>query len=65
MPTRRALHDRPLCTLMLDIAAEFVDAGFAVQRVIDWRPSPEQIAAQPHLAEEVDRPMFLIIAAGR
>jgi SAM-dependent methyltransferase len=42
-----------------------VDAGFTVQRVIDWRPSPEQIAAQPRLAEEVDRPMFLIIAAGR
>jgi SAM-dependent methyltransferase len=42
-----------------------VDAGFTVQRVIDWRPSPEQIADQPRLAEEVDRPMFLIVAAGR
>src|SRR4051794_13212303 len=42
-----------------------VDTGFTVQRVIDWRPSPEQIAAQPRLAEEVERPMFLIIAAGR
>ena len=42
-----------------------VDAGFAVRRVIDWRPSSEQIAAQPDLADEVDRPMFLIIAAER
>jgi SAM-dependent methyltransferase len=42
-----------------------VDAGFTVQRVIDWRPSPEQIADQPRLAEEVERPMFLIVAAGR
>lgn len=42
-----------------------VDAGFAVRRVIDWRPSSEQVAAQPDLADEVDRPMFLIIAAER
>jgi SAM-dependent methyltransferase len=42
-----------------------VDAGFTVHRVIDWRPSNEQIAAQPDLADELDRPMFLIIAAGR
>lgn len=42
-----------------------IDAGFTVQRVIDWRPSPEQIAAQPDLAEGVDRPMFLIVVAGR
>jgi SAM-dependent methyltransferase len=42
-----------------------VDAGFAVRRVIDWRPSSRQIAAQPDLAEEVDRPMFLIISAER
>jgi hypothetical protein len=41
-----------------------IDAGFTVQRVIDWRPSTEQIAAQPDLADELDRPMFLIIAAG-
>jgi SAM-dependent methyltransferase len=42
-----------------------IDAGFTVRRVIDWRPSTEQIAAQPGLAEEVDRPMFLIVAAER
>lgn len=42
-----------------------IDAGFTVRRVIDWRPSTEQIAAQPALAEEADRPMFLIVAAAR
>jgi SAM-dependent methyltransferase len=42
-----------------------IDAGFSLQRVIDWRPSTEQITAKPDLAEEVDRPMFLIVAAGR
>ena len=42
-----------------------VDAGFTVERVIDWCPSEEQTAARPDLADELDRPMFLIIAAGR
>jgi SAM-dependent methyltransferase len=42
-----------------------IDAGFTVRRVIDWRPSSEQVAAQPALAEEVDRPMFLIVTAER
>jgi len=42
-----------------------VDAGFTVRRVIDWRPDGQQIDAQPGLADEVDRPMFLIIAAER
>jgi SAM-dependent methyltransferase len=41
-----------------------IDAGFSIKRVIDWRPSPEQIAARPQLADEVERPMFLVIAAG-
>ena len=42
-----------------------VDAGFTVERVIDWCPSEEQIAARPDLADELARPMLLIIAAGR
>lgn len=45
--------------------SSLVDAGFTVRRVIDWCPSVEQIAAQPALAAEVDRPMFLIVAADR
>lgn len=42
-----------------------VDAGFSVDRVVDWCPSAEQVAAHPGLADEVDRPMFLIVAASR
>lgn len=42
-----------------------IEAGFSLQRVIDWRPTTEQLGTQQALAEEVDRPMFLILAAGR
>jgi SAM-dependent methyltransferase len=42
-----------------------IDAGFGLRRVVDWRPSTEQVAARPGLADEVDRPMFLIVAATR
>ena len=39
--------------------------GFTVRRVEEWAPTPEQIAARVSLAEELDRPMFLLIAADR
>jgi SAM-dependent methyltransferase len=42
-----------------------VDAGFAVRRVVEWAPTAEQVAAEPALAEERDRPMFLLVAADR
>ncbi|MCC2608811.1 class I SAM-dependent methyltransferase [Neorhizobium petrolearium] len=42
-----------------------IDNGFAIRRVIEWHPSPDQIAANPDLAEEMDRPMFLIVSAER
>jgi SAM-dependent methyltransferase len=42
-----------------------LDAGFAISRVIEWAPSQEQIDARPELAEERERPMFLLIAAQR
>jgi SAM-dependent methyltransferase len=43
-----------------------IDAGFAIRHVEDWRPSAEQIAAAPALcADELDRPMFLIVEAQR
>jgi hypothetical protein len=42
-----------------------IDTGFAIDRVIEWRPTPEQIAQQPELDEEKERPMFLIVAANR
>jgi SAM-dependent methyltransferase len=40
-----------------------IDAGFAIRRVEEWSPTPEQVAAQPSLVEELDRPMMLLVAA--
>jgi SAM-dependent methyltransferase len=40
-----------------------IDSGFAIRRVVEWSPTPEQVALQPALAEELDRPMMLIAAA--
>lgn len=40
-----------------------IDAGFSIRRVVEWSPTPEQVAAQPSMSEELDRPMLLIVAA--
>lgn len=40
-----------------------VDAGFAVQRMIEWSPSKEQIVEHPDWAKERDRPYFLLVKA--
>ena len=37
--------------------------GFAVRHVEDWGPTDAQVAARPELAEECDRPTFLLVAA--
>ena len=42
-----------------------IDAGFTIRRLIEWSPTPAQIAADPDLAEELDRPMFLLGAVER
>jgi SAM-dependent methyltransferase len=42
-----------------------IGAGFGISHVEEWSPTDAQIAAQPELAEERDRPMFLLIAARR
>jgi SAM-dependent methyltransferase len=42
-----------------------VDAGFVVRRVVEWRPTDADLALDPTLAEELDRPMFLLVAADR
>jgi hypothetical protein len=36
-----------------------------ISHVEEWGPTDKQIAAQPELAEERERPMFLFIAAHR
>ena len=40
-----------------------IEAGFTIEHVEEFRPTPEQIAARPEFADEVQRPMFLIIRA--
>jgi SAM-dependent methyltransferase len=42
-----------------------LDLGFAIRRVEEWRPSAAQLAELPALAEELERPMFLLVAAER
>ncbi|MCM2503692.1 class I SAM-dependent methyltransferase [Aureimonas altamirensis] len=42
-----------------------IHAGFAIRRVEEFSPSPQQIAVTPSLAEEQERPMILMIAAQR
>jgi SAM-dependent methyltransferase len=42
-----------------------IDAGFEIRRVLESVPSAAQVTADPDLAEERDRPMFLMVAAGR
>jgi SAM-dependent methyltransferase len=39
--------------------------GFTLTHVEEWGPTDEQIAAQPHLADERQRPTFLLVAARR
>ena len=39
--------------------------GFAISHVEEWGPTEEQIAARPTLADERQRPPFLLVAARR
>ena len=39
--------------------------GFAVTHIDEWGPSLEQVAAQPDLAPERERPPFLLVACRR
>lgn len=42
-----------------------IAAGFTIAHVEDWAPSAAQLAADPSLAPELDRPTFLIVSANR
>ena len=42
-----------------------IRSGFTISHVEEWGPTDEQIAAKPELAEERERPMFLLVAARR
>jgi SAM-dependent methyltransferase len=42
-----------------------IRAGFTLTHVEDWGPTDAQVATRPELAEERERPMFLLVAAHR
>ena len=42
-----------------------IGVGFAIRQVHEFGPSPDQVAAQPELKLERERPMFLIVSAQR
>jgi hypothetical protein len=42
-----------------------IGAGFTIRQVREWAPTPDQIAANPDLAEELERPMILIVSVER
>ena len=37
--------------------------GFAIRRVVEWSPTPDEVAAQPSLADELERPMMALAVA--
>ncbi|MBZ9806462.1 MULTISPECIES: class I SAM-dependent methyltransferase [unclassified Mesorhizobium] len=42
-----------------------IRCGFTIEHVEEFRPTDAQIAAKPELAEELERPMFLLVSARR
>lgn len=42
-----------------------IKTGFTLTHVEEWRPSDQQIAERPEFADELERPMFLLVAAAR
>ncbi len=41
------------------------DTGFRLAELVEWGPSEAELAADPSLASERDRPTFLLVAADR
>lgn len=42
-----------------------INTGFQIRRVVEFAPTAEQIAQMPELAEELERPMMLLVSAQR
>lgn len=42
-----------------------IQSGFAIRHVQEWSPTADEVAANPGLAEELERPMMLLISALR
>ena len=47
------------------IVNALIGAGFALEALHEWAPTPAELAAHPEWAQEVDRPMYLLLAARR
>jgi len=50
-------YHRTIGTTINSLIAE----GFVVERLLEWRPSDAQLEDMPSLAEEMERPMILIV----
>lgn len=42
-----------------------VDAGFTLDRLVEWGPNPAQLEEHPEWADEIRRPTFLLLATHR
>jgi len=42
-----------------------IASGFAIERIEEFSPTEKQIAENPDLAEELERPMMLLVSASR
>lgn len=54
-------HHRRLSTTLNTL----IEAGFAIRHVDEWAPTDAQLADNPDLADECERPMMAIVAAQR
>jgi SAM-dependent methyltransferase len=54
-------HHRMIGTTLTTL----IRSGFTISHVEEFGPTDEQIAARPELAEERERPMFLLVGARR
>jgi hypothetical protein len=52
---------RTVSTLLIRLIA----AGFTLQHINEWGPTDAEVAAQPALAEERERPMMMLIGVQR
>lgn len=52
-------HHRTLGTTLTALAA----SGLVLRTLVEWAPTPDQVAQDPSLAGERDRPMFALLAA--
>jgi hypothetical protein len=42
-----------------------IKAGLSLSHIEEWGPSAADLVARPELAEELERPMMLLVAAQR